>query len=199
MSDYLTIDEVIDCLQNKKYDEIVSNFTPLVISIANSFFIKGYTKEDVLSVAMLGLMEGIDKIVPQKNKHPKNYFYSSIKNELISAMDREKKQIDTLSLSLNFYYGERDEFALEKYIKEEVDFDKNIRQQEAKERVSEMLEVLKENNRYIIERRYGLNGCEKCTQRELAEELGMKRSTLAVREKKILDDLKRRYLSKQHY
>lgn len=198
MNNYLTIDELVDCLQKKRYDEIVANFTPLATSIANNFSIKGYTREDVLSVAMLGLMEGIDKIVPQKNKHPKNYFYSSIKNELIGVMNREKKQIDTLSLDMEIFLFDENVFSLKECLGEDVDFDKNIRQQEAKNKVAEVLDLLKENNRYIIERRYGLNGKDRYTQQELADELGIKRATLAMRERKIMNDLREK-ISRQHY
>lgn len=198
MNDYLTIDEIVDCLQKKKYDEIVANFTPLATSIANSFSIKGYTREDILSVAMLGLMEGIDRITPQENKHPKNYFYSSIKNELIGTMNREQKQIKTFSLDMEIKLSDDNRISLKDCLKEEVDFDRNIRQQEAKARVAEVLELLKENNRYIIERRYGLNGKDRYTQQELADELGIKRTTLAMREKKIINNLRKK-TSRQHY
>ena len=80
---------------------------------------------------------------------------------------------------------------MECFLKEEVDFDKNIRISETKELVNKILNMLSEDNKLLIERRYGLNGYERCTQQQLADSLGIKRSTLAMKERRIMKDLRK--------
>ena len=80
---------------------------------------------------------------------------------------------------------------MEHFLKEEVDFDENIRMNETKELINKLLKTLSEDNRLLIERRYGLNGYERCTQQQLADSLGIKRSTLAMKERRIMKSLRK--------
>lgn len=191
MSKYLSKKEIDNCLTNKDYETIIANFTPLVASISSNFFINNYTKEDLMATGMLGLMEGINKITPSKDSKPTSYFYKSIENELINAFNREKKNIKSISLNGELFRNNENEYSLEHFLKEEVDFDKNIRVGEIKELINKLLKTLSEDNKLLIEKRYGLNGYKQCTQQQLADSLGMKRSTLAMKERRIMKSLRK--------
>lgn len=191
MSKYLSKKEIDNCLTNKDYETIIANFTPLVASISSNFFINNYTKEDLMATGMLGLMEAINKITPSKDSKPTSYFYKSIENELINAFNREKKNIKSISLNGELFRNDENEYSLEHFLKEEVDFDKNIRVGEIKELINKLLKTLSEDNKLLIEKRYGLNGYKQCTQQQLADSLGMKRSTLAMKERRIMKSLKK--------
>lgn len=191
MSKYLSKKEIDNCLTNKDYETIIANFTPLVASISSNFFINNYTKEDLMATGMLGLMEGINKITPSKDSKPTSYFYKSIENELINAFNREKKNIKSISLNGELFRNDENEYSLEHFLKEEVDFDKNIRVGEIKELINKLLKTLSEDNKLLIEKRYGLNGYKQCTQQQLADSLGMKRSTLAMKERRIMKSLRK--------
>ena len=179
---------------NKDYETIVANFTPLVASISSNFYINNYSKEDLMATGMLGLMEGINKIPISKDKKPISYFYRSIENELINAFNREKRNIKTVSFNAEISKNEENDNSFEGFLKEEVDFDKNIRTSETKELVNKILNMLSEDNKLLIERRYGLNGYERCTQQQLADSLGIKRSTLAMKERRIMKNLRKELL-----
>lgn len=176
---------------NKDYETIVANFTPLVASISSNFYINNYSKEDLMATGMLGLMEGINKIPISKDKKPISYFYRSIENELINAFNREKRNIKTVSFNAEISKNEENDNSFEGFLKEEIDFDKNIRISETKELVNKILNTLSEDNKLLIERRYGLNGYERCTQQQLADSLGIKRSMLAMKERRIMKDLRK--------
>lgn len=199
MDKFLSKEEIIYCLNNQEYNKIIKNFTPLVVSIANNFFINNHTKEDLNSIGMIGLIEAVKKINPQENKNPVSYFYKSITNELVNTFNNEKKNIKTISLNLEFFNRDGDEFSIENFLKEEVDFNANIRKMEAERIVNSLLEKLSEENKMLIEKRYGLNGFEQCTQQQLADSMGIKRSTLAMREGKILKSLRKELHSRQYY
>ena len=188
---YLSKKEIDNCLMNKDYETIVANFTPLVASISSNFYINNYSKEDLMATGMLGLMEGINKIPISKDKKPISYFYRSIENELINAFNKEKRNIKSISLNGELFRNDENEYSLEHFLKEEVDFDENIRISETKELINKLLKTLSEDNRLLIERRYGLNGYERCTQQQLADSLGMKRSTLAMKERRIMKSLRK--------
>lgn len=191
LNKYLSKKEIDSCLANKDYETIVANFTPLVASISSNFYINNYSKEDLMATGMLGLMEGINKIPISKDKKPISYFYRSIENELINAFNREKRNIKSISLNGELFRNDENEYSLEHFLKEEVDFDENIRISEIKELINKLLKTLPEDNRLLIERRYGLNGYERCTQQQLADSLGMKRSTLAMKERRIMKSLRK--------
>lgn len=191
MSKYLSKRDIDNCLINKDYETIVVNFTPLVASISSNFFINNYSKEDLMATGMLGLMEGIDKIPLSKDKKPISYFYKSIENELINAFNREKRNIKTVSFNAEILKNEENNNSFEDFLKEEVDFDKNIRISETKELVNKLLNTLSEDNKLLIEKRYGLNGYERYTQQQLADSLGIKRSTLAMKERRIMKNLRK--------
>lgn len=191
LSKYLSKKEIDSCLANKDYETIVANFTPLVASISSNFYINNYSKEDLMATGMLGLMEGINKIPISKDKKPISYFYRSIENELINAFNKEKRNIKTVSFNTELFRNDENEYSLEHFLKEEVDFDENIRISEIKELINKLLKTLSEDNRLLIERRYGLNGYERCTQQQLADSLGMKRSTLAMKERRIMKSLRK--------
>lgn len=191
MSKYLSKKEIDNCLTNKDYETIIANFTPLVASISSNFFINNYTREDLMATGMLGLMEAINKITPSKDSKPTSYFYKSIENELINAFNREKKNIKSISLNGELFRNDENEYSLEHFLKEEVDFDKNIRVGEIKELINKLLKTLSEDNKLLIEKRYGLNGYKQCTQQQLADSLGMKRSTLAMKERRIMKSLRK--------
>lgn len=191
MSKYLSKKEIDNCLMNKDYETIVANFTPLVASISSNFYINNYSKEDLMATGMLGLMEGINKIPISKDKKPISYFYRSIENELINAFNREKRNIKSISLNGELFRNDENEYSLEHFLKEEVDFDENIRISETKELINKLLNMLSEDNKLLIERRYGLNGHERCTQQQLADSLGIKRSTLAMKERRIIKSLRK--------
>lgn len=191
MSKYLSKRDIDNCLINKDYETIIVNFTPLVASISSNFFINNYSKEDLMATGMLGLMEGIDKIPLSKDKKPISYFYKSIENELINAFNREKRNIKAVSFNAEILKNEENNNSFEDFLKEEVDFDKNIRISETKELVNKLLNTLSEDNKLLIEKRYGLNGYERCTQQQLADSLGIKRSTLAMKERRIMKNLRK--------
>lgn len=191
LSKYLSKKEIDSCLANKDYETIVANFTPLVASISSNFYINNYSKEDLMATGMLGLMEGINKIPISKDKKPISYFYRSIENELINAFNKEKRNIKTVSFNTELFRNDENEYSLEHFLKEEVDFDENIRISEIKELINKLLKTLSEDNKLLIERRYGLNGYERCTQQQLADSLGMKRSTLAMKERRIMKSLRK--------
>ena len=191
LSKYLAKKEIDNCLINKDYETIIANFTPLVASISSNFFINNYTKEDLMATGMLGLMEAVNKITPSKDNKPTSYFYKSIENELINAFNREKRNVKSISLNGELFRNDENEYSLEHFLKEEVDFDKNIRVNEIKELIKKLLKTLSEDNRVLIEKRYGLNGYKQCTQQQLADSLGMKRSTLAMKERRIMKSLRK--------
>lgn len=191
LNKYLSKKEIDSCLANKDYETIIANFTPLVASISSNFYINNYSKEDLMATGMLGLMEGINKIPISKDKKPISYFYRSIENELINAFNKEKRNIKTISFNTELFRNDENEYSLEHFLKEEVDFDENIRISEIKELINKLLKTLSEDNKLLIERRYGLNGYERCTQQQLADSLGMKRSTLAMKERRIMKSLRK--------
>lgn len=188
---YLNKEEIISNLKNKSYDKVIANYLPMVGHISKKFYLNNYDYEDLVSVGTIGLIEGVKKISPNKDKNPVTYFYRSIENELISLLKKEKKDVIINSINENIFKYNNGECSFEDILEEEIDFYANIRANECKDIITDALNVLSDRKRIIIEYRYGLNGKKPCTQKILAESLGMKRSALAMTERRALKELKR--------
>lgn len=73
-------------------------------------------------------------------------------------------------------------------IEDEIDF--KIKLEKLREYIKD---TLSPREQLIIELRYGLNGCDKLTQREVAKRLGISRSYVSRLEKKALNQLLERF------
>lgn len=187
---YLNKEEVISHLNNKNYDTVITNYLPMVGHISRNFRIKNYDYEDLFSIGTIGLIEGVKRIVPHKDKHPSSYLYRSIKNEIIEVLNKEQKDVSIVSVNENIFKYNNGKCSFEDLLEEHIDFNAGIRANECKDVITDALNILTDVKRIIIECRYGINGKAPCTQKALADSLGISRSAVAMAERRALRELK---------
>lgn len=163
----------------------------LVAHITRKFESCGIEREDLISIGTIGLIKAINTFNAAKNIKLTTYAARCIENEVLMFLratrnsrteisledsvgaDKEGKQI-TLMETLGTDGGE---------ILDEVE----SRDDERWLKIS--LTKLSPKERYIIIRRYGLDGKDELTQREVARLLGISRSYVSRIEKKALQKL----------
>jgi len=174
------------------YDSLVKHNMRLVVHIA-----KKYTNyhdiEELISVGAIGLIKGIKTYSPDKKTVLATYCARCIENEMLMAIRASKKFKN--DVSLNDPIGtdkdgnelNRSDIIAEpgKSVIERVEEKMN------NERLREVIKaVLDEREYQIIMLRYGLDGCDPLTQKEVAAKYLISRSYVSRIEKRALAKIK---------
>jgi len=181
----------------KAREKLILHNLRLVAHIIKKYYSSYSEQEDLISIGTLGLIKGIDSFKSEKGIRLATYASRCIENEILMYMRSKKKTSLDISLSEPIDTdSEGNELTLIDviYCEDTVpdDIDLKIKSEKVRKFVS-LLEDRRE--RYIIVRRYGLDGSEPQTQREIAAKLGISRSYVSRIEKKALERLREMFES----
>ena len=164
----------------------------LVVFLAKKYESTGYPLEDLVSIGSIGLIKGINTFSLEKNIKLATYASRCIDNEILMFLRKNKKTKGDISLeeSLSFD-GDGNELHLEDILGTDDNIvTKPLDDEIDKEILRKELSKLDDRDREIIVLRYGLNGKEEMTQKDLAERLQISQSYISRIEKKVLKRLK---------
>ena len=160
----------------------------LVVHIAKKYTDNEQELEDFTSIGTIGLIKAIDSFKENKGFKISTYASRCIENEILMYIRSSKKQ--KAEVSMNQVIGTDKDGndmelidTLELKEKEAVDsiYDKTI----LKQVLNFLNEKLSKREKYIMNKRYGLDGQKIKTQQELADELGISRSYVSRIETKV--------------
>ncbi len=151
--------------------------------------------DDLISIGTIGLIKAINSYDPDKNIKLSSYASRCIENEILMHFRNSKKSSQDISLNEAIDTDKdgnpltlMDVLAVDENYADELDI--KIKSQKLSEYINSELD---ERERKIIILRYGLNGKEPLTQREVAKLLGISRSYISRIEKKALQSLRKKY------
>lgn len=165
----------------------------LVVYIARKFDNTGIDIEDLISVGTIGLIKAVNSFAPDKNIKLATYASRCIENEILMYLRRMVRQKAEISLDepLNVDY-EGNELLIGDILGTDPDLvSKDIESNVEKQLLWNAINKLGGRERTIMQLRFGLNGKEERTQREVAEYLGISQSYISRLEKKIIGRLKK--------
>ena len=165
----------------------------LVVYIARKFENTGVDSEDLISVGTIGLIKAVNSFNIEKNIKLATYASRCIENEILMYLRRISKIKSEVSFDepLNVDF-EGNELLLSDILGTDGDVVyKDIERNVEKDILFESLDKLNTREQEIIELRFGLNGKEEKTQKEVADMLGISQSYISRLEKKIISRLKR--------
>lgn len=172
-------------------DKLIEHNLRLVVFLAKKYESAGYDLEDLVSIGTIGLIKGIETYKPDKNIKLATYASRCIANEILMYLRKNKKRRAEVSLedALN-YDAEGNELHLEDILGTDGDlvFDE-FNEKENKLTLSNELRTLSDREKLIMTLRYGLNGTDDYTQKEVAEMLGISQSYISRLEKKVVKKL----------
>ena len=148
--------------------------------------------EDLVSIGSIGLIKGVNTFSKDKNIKLATYCSRCIDNEILMHLRKNKKTKADVSFeeSLSFD-ADGNELHLEDILGTEPDIvTKPLDMEIDKKILKEELEKLDERDREIMILRYGLNGVEELTQKDVAEKLKISQSYISRIEKKVIKRLK---------
>ncbi|MBP1888592.1 RNA polymerase sporulation-specific sigma factor [Clostridium moniliforme] len=165
----------------------------LVVYIARKFENTGVYVEDLISVGTIGLIKAVNTFNPEKKIKLATYASRCIENEILMYLRRNNK----IKAEISFYEPlnidwDGNELLLSDILGTENDEVYNLIEDEVdKQLLFIALKNLNEREKEIVKLRFGLNGKNEKTQKEVADILGISQSYISRLEKKIINRLKK--------
>lgn len=176
--------------------ELIERNLRLVVYIAKKFDNTRTELDDLVSIGTIGLIKSISGFDPMKNIKLATFASRCIENEILMYLRKTSKMKVEVSLyePLNVDY-EGNMLMLSDVLGSDPDeIYHGIEEQDEKEMLRETFSKLGKRDREIVQKRFGLDGEEEMTQKEIAEMMGISQSYISRLEKKILVQLKKEIL-----
>ena len=149
--------------------------------------------EDLISIGTIGLIKAVGSFNPDKNRKLATFASRCIENEILMHLRKTSRLRAEVSLDepLNVDW-EGNVLLLSDVLGTEPDaIYRDVELSAEKEMLRESFSRLPERERKIVELRFGLDGKEEKTQKEIAEMMGISQSYISRLEKKIVSSLKK--------
>ena len=176
--------------------QLIERNLPLVVYIARRFENTGINIEDLISIGTIGLIKAINTYKPAKNIKLATYASRCIENEILMHLRKTsslKSEVsfdeplntdwDGNELLLSDILGTENDVVMKPI---EADVDRQL--------LFNAMEKLDEREKQIITMRFGLDGRQEKTQKEVADLLGISQSYISRLEKRIISRLKKEIL-----
>ena len=177
-------------------DLLIEHNLRLVAYIARRFENTGVHIEDLISIGTIGLIKAVGTYQPAKAIKLATYASRCIENEILMYLRKTANQKTELSfdeplntdwdgneLLLSDVLGTDEDLVVQPL---EADVDRQL--------LRRAMERLDDRERQIITLRFGLDGRRECTQKEVADKLGISQSYISRLEKRIIARLKKEIL-----
>ena len=168
----------------------------LVVYIARKFENTGIGLEDLISIGTIGLIKGVNTYRSDRNTKLATYASRCIENEILMYLRKSAGQRSEVSIDepLNTDW-DGNELLLSDVLGTEPDcVMRPVEDDVEKELLVRLLLRLPPREKTIIILRFGLNGGDELTQKEVAERLGISQSYISRLEKRIIGRLKKELL-----
>lgn len=170
----------------------------LVVYIAKKFENTCVDLEDLISIGTIGLMKAINTFNADKNIKLATYASRCIENEILMFLRRSNKLKSEVSIDepLN---QDRDgnELLLSDILGTDEDvIYKNLEDEVDHKLLKIAISKLSDKEKYIMNLRFGMNGCSEKTQKEVADLLGISQSYISRLEKRIMEKMRKEISSR---
>ncbi len=173
--------------------KLIEHNIRLVVYIAKKFEDTGYEADDLVSVGAIGLIKAINSFDNSKNIKLATYASRCIENEILMHLRKNNRHKLSISLDdpLNIDF-DGNEISLGDILTSEKDeIFENLGMESDRDIIRDALVSLTPREQEIMQLRFGLNGHEEKTQKEIADLLGISQSYISRLEKKIFARLKK--------
>ncbi len=176
--------------QNAK-SKLIEHNLRLVMYIAKRFENNKLDMQDLVSVGSIGLIKAVNSYKLDKNIKLATYASRCIENEILMFLRKANKTINDLSLDDGLINDEEgNSLSLGEMIPDDNLICEQVELKDQKSYLLQTIEKLNKREKVIMCMRYGLNGYEELTQKEVADKMNISQSYISRLEKKILRKLK---------
>ena len=165
----------------------------LVVYIARRFENTGVNIEDLISIGTIGLIKSIGTFNPEKRIKLATYASRCIENEILMFLRKKSAHRAEVSIDepLNTDWDGNELLLSDVLGTDGEEVIKPIEEDVERQLLMEAVDRLDERERSIILMRFGLEGYEELTQKEVADLLGISQSYISRLEKRIILRLRR--------
>ncbi len=174
-------------------DILVEHNLRLVVYIAKKFENSGVNIEDLISIGTIGLIKAVNTFKPDKNIKLATYASRCIENEILMYLRKVNQQRLDISLDepLNVDWDGNELLLSDVLGTDGLEINDNLEQEDEKRVLIACMQTLSGRERLIMNMRFGLDGKNEHTQKEVADILGISQSYISRLEKRIILKLKR--------
>lgn len=168
----------------------------LVAHIVKKYEHRNEDSDDLISIGTIGLIKGIDSFSNKHGTRLTTYVARCIENEILMYFRADKKNSKNISIndSVGFDKDGNEISFLDILKTPKPDFALDIHNKDNLNLLKDYFKVLTDREKEIIIKRYGLDGNDEVTQKEIAKKFNISRSYVSRIEKRALTKMLREYL-----
>ena len=176
--------------------KLIEHNLRLVAHIVKKFESNINDIDDLIGIGTVGLIKGIDSFSPNKNVKLTTYIAKCAENEILMYFRADKKNSKNVSLYDGISYDkDGNEVTILDVLKTtDPDFAEEIYKNDNIKLLKEYIKILTSREREVLTKRYGLDGQDEITQKEIAKNLGISRSYVSRIEKRAITKILREFI-----
>lgn len=173
--------------------KLIEHNLRLVAHIVKKYYANYSEQDDLISIGTIGLIKGINSYNHKKGTKLATYCARCIENEILMYFRNNKKISQEISFNEPIDTDSEgnpltlmDIIAIDDTIVDDIDTKNKLKL------LAKLIDDMEDNReKTIIIKRYGLDGSQPLTQKEIAKALNISRSYVSRIEKRILEDLRK--------
>ena len=164
-----------------------------MVYISKKFETPSAGTEDLVSIGTIGLIKAVNTFQPDKNIKLATYASRCIENEILMYLRKTSSQKCEISLDepLNIDWDGNELLLSDVLGSDGEEVGKEVEKEDEKKLLNSLIDNLSPREKEIMQMRFGMNGYEELTQKEVADYLGISQSYISRLEKKIINKLKK--------
>lgn len=185
--------ELVNKNDKSSRDSLIVHNLRLVVYIARKFETANTNIEDLISIGTIGLIKAVNTFCPDRNIKLATYASRCIENEILMFLRKSSSQRHEISIDepLNVDW-DGNELLLSDVLGSDGDeIGRGVEQEDEKQLLNSFVNGLPMREKQIMEMRFGMNGYDEYTQKEVADTLGISQSYISRLEKRIINKLKK--------
>ncbi|MBE6776993.1 MAG: sigma-70 family RNA polymerase sigma factor [Ruminococcaceae bacterium] len=185
--------ELVGREDKQSRDMLIVHNLRLVVYIARKFDSPNTNIEDLISIGTIGLIKAVNTFCPDRNIKLATYASRCIENEILMFLRKSSTWRHEISIDepLNIDW-DGNELLLSDVLGSDGDeIGRGVEQEDEKQLLNNFVKGLPVREKQIMEMRFGMNGYEEYTQKEVADTLGISQSYISRLEKRIICKLKK--------
>lgn len=181
---------------NEARNKLIEHNLRLVAHIVKKYDHRKEDVDDLISIGTIGLIKGVDSYSSKHKTRLTTYAARCIENEILMHFRSDKKNSKNVSIDEGIGFDKEGNIItiLDILKTPNPDFALDIHTKDSLNLLKDYFKVLTEREKDIIIKRYGLDGNNEITQKEIAKELGISRSYVSRIEKRALTKILREFI-----
>ena len=182
----------------KARDILIEHNLRVVAHITKKYENTNIDNDDLISIGTIGLIKGIDSYSKKHGTKITTYCAKCIENEVLMFFRSNKKNNNNISLDDPIGYDKEgnDITILDVLKTPKPDYIENMHLKDNVKLLKQYIKDLTPREQEIIIKRYGLNGEDEKTQKDIAKDLKISRSYVSRIEKRAITKILREFIKK---